>query len=245
MLVFAAMAVVPGQAQAAATNAQETTAANTARAAARRANLPPRVAQAQRFLAKRGWARNSARSGSQPWAGAGIIGRRAQTAVAESRAQSQTQSQGSASWQPLGPTAVQSESFGLVTGRISALALDPSDGTGNTLYVGSTGGGVWRSQNAATSSAAGISFIPLTDDLSALSDAEDSSISIGALTVQPGGTGVILAGTGDPNDGLDSYYGAGILRSADGGKPGPLFQAPPMASTALPGRVFRALCGAR
>ncbi len=35
--------------------------------------------------------------------------------------------------------------------------------------------------------------------------------------MQPGGTGVILAGTGDPNDALDSYYGAGILRSADGG----------------------------
>jgi hypothetical protein len=45
----------------------------------------------------------------------------------------------------------------------------------------------------------------------------DASISIGALTVQPGGTGVILAGTGDPNDVLDSYYGAGILRSTDGG----------------------------
>jgi hypothetical protein len=28
---------------------------------------------------------------------------------------------------------------------------------------------------------------------------------------------VILAGTGDPNDALDSYYGGGILRSADGG----------------------------
>jgi hypothetical protein len=34
--------------------------------------------------------------------------------------------------------------------------------------------------------------------------------------VQPGGTGVILAGTGDPNDALDSYYGAGVLRSTDG-----------------------------
>ncbi len=44
-----------------------------------------------------------------------------------------------------------------------------------------------------------------------------ASISIGAVTVQPGGTGVILAGTGDPNDALDSYYGAGVLRSPDGG----------------------------
>ena len=48
--------------------------------------------------------------------------------------------------------------------------------------------------------------------------AVDASISVGALSVQPGGTGVILAGTGDPNDELDSYYGSGILRSADQGK---------------------------
>jgi hypothetical protein len=60
-------------------------------------------------------------------------------------------------------------------------------------------------------------FTPLTDSVEGLSTAQDASISIGARTVQTGGTGVILAGTGDPNDALDSYYGAGILRSADGG----------------------------
>jgi hypothetical protein len=62
-----------------------------------------------------------------------------------------------------------------------------------------------------------VAFTPLTDTVGALSQQTDAGISIGALTVQPGGTGVILAGTGDPNDALDSYYGAGILRSADGG----------------------------
>jgi hypothetical protein len=214
MLALAALAAVPGEAQATTTNAQETT---SAAAVARRANLPPRVAQAERFLARRGWTRSSTSGGSQTWAGAGHLARRAQTASTEARAQAQAESAGTATWQPLGPTAVLSQSFGLVTGRISALALDPSDASGNTLYMGTTGGGVWRSQNADTSSAAGISFIPLTDDLSALSGAAESSISIGALTVQPGGTDVILAGTGDPNDALDSYYGAGILRSADGG----------------------------
>jgi hypothetical protein len=113
--------------------------------------------------------------------------------------------------------AVTSQNYGLVTGRISALALDPSDTTGNTLYVGTTGGGVWRSQNANASTLTNIVFTALTDDLPALSGVPEASISIGALSVQPGGTGVILAGTGDPNDALDSYYGAGILRSADGG----------------------------
>jgi hypothetical protein len=135
----------------------------------------------------------------------------------ESQTISENQTTGTATWQPLGPVAVTSQSYGLVTGRISSLALDPSDTTGNTLYVGTTGGGVWKSQNADTSSSSNISFLPLTDELPAMSNAQDSSISIGALTVQPGGTGVILAGTGDPNDALDSYYGAGILRSTNGG----------------------------
>jgi hypothetical protein len=129
----------------------------------------------------------------------------------------QAQSSGTATWQPVGPDAVLRPDFGLVTGRVTALALDPSDPTGNHLFLGTTGGGVWEAQNAAVSNASLVAFTPLTDAVEALSQDVDASISIGALTVQPGGTGVILAGTGDPNDALDSYYGAGILRSADGG----------------------------
>jgi hypothetical protein len=131
--------------------------------------------------------------------------------------QNTTNNSASATWQPLGPTAVLTPNFGLVTGRITAIALDPSDATGNHLYIGTTGGGVWSSTNAGTSTVSNIVFNPLTDAVTALGGAVDASISIGALTVQPGATGVILAGTGDPNDVLDSYYGAGILRSTDGG----------------------------
>jgi hypothetical protein len=130
----------------------------------------------------------------------------------------------SATWQPLGPIGVISAGYGLVTGRISALALDPSDLTGNTLFAGTTGGGVWHSSNAGAASAS-VAFTPLTDSVGALSGgAVDPSISIGAITVQPGGTGVVLAGTGDPNDALDSYYGSGILRSPDSGKSWTLIQ---------------------
>ncbi len=131
---------------------------------------------------------------------------------------------GSGTWEPLGPAGVVTPAFGLVTGRVSALTLDPSDSTGNHLFVGTTGGGVWVSQNAATSDPANIKFVPLTDNLPATINATDASISIGALTVQPGGTGVILAGTGDPNDALDSYYGGGILRSTDWGRTWSLIQ---------------------
>jgi hypothetical protein len=127
----------------------------------------------------------------------------------------------STSWQAIGPVAVETQSFGLISGRVTALV--PADPAGNCLYVGTTGGGVWLANDAGTSSTSSITFNPLTDTVAALTDMEDASISIGALTVEPGtvetcgSSGIILAGTGDPNDALDSYYGAGILRSADGG----------------------------
>ncbi|MEG9431300.1 choice-of-anchor D domain-containing protein [Terriglobus sp. ADX1] len=129
-------------------------------------------------------------------------------------------------WTAVGPVQVQSLSYGLVTGRVTSLALDPNDVSNNTLYVGTSGGGVWKSTNAASSS---VSFTPLTDTLSVFSPNAGTSaipsLSIGAVSVQPGGTGVILAGTGDPNDALDSYYGEGILRSSDNGQTWSLAQA--------------------
>jgi len=176
--------------------------------------LPPHVVAAQRFLAQRNF-----RPGHAPPAKA-VAARRlrfsgssAHTALLKAQASAGA----AATWQPLGPAAVATANFGLITGRVAAIALDPSDSTGNRLYLGTTGGGVWMANNAGVTTPSSISFTPLTDALAALSGAADASISIGALTVQPGETGVVLAGTGDPNDTLDSYYGAGILRSTDGG----------------------------
>ena len=174
-----------------------------------RMNLPPRVIQAQRFMAQRGWTRSG-----------GLAARHSGRVVAAEQMSTpgiEAGTAATATWQPLGPSAVQTPGFGLVTGRVAAIALDPSDATGNRLYLGTTGGGVWVAQNAGTSNPSTVVFTPLTDALAALGGVTDASISIGALTVQPGGTGVILAGTGDPNDVLDSYYGGGILRSTDGG----------------------------
>lgn len=122
------------------------------------------------------------------------------------------------SWQPVGPNQVASLAYGKISGRVSSIAIDPADSTGNTVYVGTTGGGVWRSTNAA-GPAESVTFTPLTDDLSVFSASAGStttaSLSIGAISVQAGG--IVLAGTGDPNDASDSYYGSGLLRSADGG----------------------------
>lgn len=126
-----------------------------------------------------------------------------------------------ATWMAVGPMQVASPVYGYVTGRVTSIAVDPNDRSGNTVYVGTTGGGVWKSTNAAGDPAQ-VTFAPLTDTLPVFSanagSAATPTLSIGAISVQGGvGGGVILAGTGDPNDALDSYYGSGILRSADGG----------------------------
>ncbi len=170
--------------------------------------VPPRVAQARKFLARRNWPRYQSSADSDP----------RRVALAASRPSAFASGPSSAStaiWQPLGPSAVVTPNFGLVTGRISSIAIDPADPTGNRVYVGTTGGGVWLSQNAGA--AGTVVFTPLTDAPAGFDAVRYASISIGAVTVQPGGSGVVLAGTGDSNDALDSYYGAGILRSPDGG----------------------------
>ncbi len=162
------------------------------------------MAQARRFLARRGHpSRRTFPISDQP--------RTAPTAPSASA----TTSKSTAVWQPLGPLGVITPNYGLVTGRISSIAIDPADPTGNRVVVGTTGGGVWLSQDAGT--AGSVTFTPLTDTPGGFDAVRYASISIGAVSVQPGGTGVILAGTGDTNDALDSYYGAGVLRSADGG----------------------------
>jgi hypothetical protein len=120
-------------------------------------------------------------------------------------------------WAPVGPEQVLNPVYGEVTGRVTALLIDPADTSGNTVYVGTTGGGVWKSTNAAGPAAA-VSFAPLTDTLPVFSPSFGASVvpslSIGSLAKAGG---AVLAGTGDPNDATDSYYGSGILRSTDGG----------------------------
>ncbi len=115
-------------------------------------------------------------------------------------------------WHAIGPMQTLTSPYGAITGRIASIALDPADLQGNTAYLGTTGGGVWKSVNAAGAA----TFAQISDN-AIPSTLGVGSQSIGAISVQPGGTGVILAGTGDPNDALDSYYGSGILRSTDHG----------------------------
>lgn len=56
------------------------------------------------------------------------------------------------------------------------------------------------------------------------------TLAVGAIAIRPGNTeptkSVILVGTGESNSAADSYYGLGILRSADGGQTwGPIIKS--------------------
>ena len=68
-----------------------------------------------------------------------------------------SQSSLNAAWQAVGPAQIASQSYGNVTGRVTSVAIDPADASGNTVYLGTTGGGVWKSTNAA-GAAASVSF---------------------------------------------------------------------------------------
>ncbi len=83
---------------------------------------------------------------------------------------------------------------GLVSGRVTALAVD-----GSTLYAGTADGGVWKRQ--------GGSWSPLLDD--------SPTLSIGAVSVDA--SHGLWVGTGEANTSSDSYAGIGILYSGDGG----------------------------
>jgi hypothetical protein len=137
-----------------------------------------------------------------------------------------------AAWQPLGPGAIVSSLYGDLTGRVTAIALDPNDATGNTVYLGTTGGGVWKSTNAA-GTLTSVTFSPLTDTIFSTNAGSSTipSLSIGAVAVQPAPNPVILAGTGDPNDATDSLYGEGILRSTDNGLTWTLITQTPVGGT--------------
>src|SRR5579871_5660404 len=86
-------------------------------------------------------------------------------------------------------------------GRVTALAVDPRNAS--VAYLGAAGGGVWKTTDG------GQNWQPLTDD--------QASLAIGSIALAPSNPDVVYVGTGEQNNSGDSYYGAGVLKSTDGG----------------------------
>src|SRR5580698_2445650 len=145
--------------------------------------------------------------------------------------------QSSPSWTALGPAPLASDASGVgqqnynwVSGRATAVAIDPSDGTANTIYLGGAYGGVWKSTNAASQSPGNVAWTPLIDD--------QATLAVGAIAIQPGGTGVIVVGTGEANSSTDSYYGLGILLSSNAGATWTLIPSDSTGTRSFAGMAF-------
>ena len=100
---------------------------------------------------------------------------------------------GQLSWEPLGP--------GNIGGRLRGLVTHPSNP--NIIYVGSVGGGVWKSTNG------GANWTATMSDL--------ITLNISALAMKPGDPNTLYAGTGEAYFTGDCQPGRGILKTTDGG----------------------------
>ncbi|WP_168189494.1 Ig-like domain-containing protein [Paludisphaera borealis] len=111
------------------------------------------------------------------------------------------------SWTAVGPAPIATGS-----GRIGALAQDPSDPSGNTFFVGGASGGIWKTNNFLTTAPQGPTYVPLTDF------GPTNGLNIGSIAVfgrnNDTNQSIIIASTGE---GDTNSPGVGFLISKDGG----------------------------
>ena len=100
-------------------------------------------------------------------------------------------------WRDVGPMR------GGRTYAVSGNAAQP-----DTFYMGSVGGGVWKTENS------GRTWFPIADD-----PATGIPIgSIGAIAVAPSDPNIVYVGTGEPDIRSQHSYGIGLFKSTDAGK---------------------------
>ena len=104
----------------------------------------------------------------------------------------------SAGWALIGPTT-SIPSGGGGAGRVNFVRFDPT--TTNTIYVGSPGGGLWKSTNS------GATWATQTDNLAVIGCTD--------LAINPTNTLIQYLATGDGEAG--DTYSIGVLKTTDGG----------------------------
>jgi Big-like domain-containing protein len=108
-------------------------------------------------------------------------------------------------WTPLGPAPIPNgqtdpnliaANEAPVSGRVTAIAIDPADTTANTVYVGTAQGGLYRTLDGGST-------------WTALMDAAQT-LAIGAITIDPLNHTTLFLGTGEGNNSGDSFFGVGL-----------------------------------
>ena len=78
-------------------------------------------------------------------------------------------------------------------------------GQPDTFYMGSVGGGVWKTENS------GRTWSPISDEGIPIG-------SIGAIAVAPSNPDIVYVGTGETDIRSQNSYGIGMFKSTDAGK---------------------------
>ncbi|MBV8724417.1 MAG: hypothetical protein JO351_06265 [Candidatus Eremiobacteraeota bacterium] len=97
-------------------------------------------------------------------------------------------------WRSIGPA--------VSGGRVTSVAGTPQDD--QLYYIGSAGGGVWKSANG------GATWEPVFE--------KQPVAAIGAVAIDPTNARIVWAGTGESNPRNDVSYGDGLYKSTDGGR---------------------------
>ena len=108
-------------------------------------------------------------------------------------------------WDTIGSSPInnaQTAGTNAATGRVTGIAVDPSDP--NVIYLTSAGGGAWKTKNG------GRTWTPLFDNTAAMFS--------GSIAIAPSDPRVIYLGTGEANNSGDSFYGTGVYKSTDSGR---------------------------
>ena len=125
----------------------------------------------------------------------------------------QADSLSSEQWTSVGPAAVTGSS----SGQVSAIAVDPSDPSGNTVYVAGASGGIWKTTDFLTTSPSGPTYVPLTNF------GPNAGINVSSIAIFPRNgdpnQSIIIAGTGSTTggEGNSAVPGVGFLISLNGG----------------------------
>jgi len=101
-------------------------------------------------------------------------------------------------WQERGPNNVG--------GRTRAIMIDKRDATGNTVFAGSVGGGIFKSTNFTSATP---TWTPVNDLM--------SNLAITVLYQDQAHPDTMFAGTGEGWFNIDAIRGGGIFKSTDGG----------------------------
>jgi photosystem II stability/assembly factor-like uncharacterized protein len=103
---------------------------------------------------------------------------------------------------PLSGLRLRSIGPGVISGRISDVAVQPTNQ--DVWYVATASGGLWKTTNH------GITFSPIFDG--------EGSYSIGVVVLDPKNPNVVWVGTGENNAQRSVSYGDGVYKSIDGGR---------------------------